>query len=453
MLTTSRASSSARQRGEVDDVREQDAHLVEVVRDRVGIRLEALRDLGREDVDQERLDARLRGVPSLRKRHEQHHRDERDDEDVEDVEGPDEAVGKVGAVRPDHFGEDEGEQHRGDEGRKPRPGTAGAAEGDCPERREQRPQDHRARLLEAADHDHSQRRRDENQKQLRGPQELEAPGPREDAEADRRSGGVRPRRERDRVLTDEPVQAAPDDRDREDGERDADEKPFPEALVGRVARIRSDRERVIDQRLAMTTSVDEALACAVRPACAESRGDFPSPRLARRRPRARDHARGGRLRRSDEENASEQWAGDVCSQLSTWVTGVEEAVRSLTENPLSLDKAAVQAATEDVKGATEELVDGLADLGPPETESGDQAQSELDELGTQLQQQVDEVEQEAEAGSLSLVTVTSALATAASAVRSTYESIQSLDSGELRDAFENAASCDSFRQQVDTIGD
>ena len=239
---------SGRQWGEADDVGEQDAHLVEVVRDRVGIRLEALRDLGREDVEQERLDARLRDVPSLRKRHEQHHRDERDDQDVEDVEGADEAVRKVGAVRPDHFGEDKGEQHRGDECRKPRPGTAGAAEGDCPERREQRPQDHRARLLEATDHDHSQRRRDENQKQLRGPQELEAPGPREDAEADRRSGGVRPRRERDRVLTDEPVQAAPDDRDREDGERDADEKPFPEAFVGRVARIRSDGERVIDQR-------------------------------------------------------------------------------------------------------------------------------------------------------------------------------------------------------------
>ena len=52
------------------------------------------------------------------------------------------------------------------------------------------------------------------------------------------------------------------------------------------------------------------------------------------------------------------------------------------------------------------------------------------------------------------MTVTSALATAASAVRSTYESLQSLDTGgELRDGFENAASCDSFRQQVDTIGD
>ena len=155
----------------------------------------------------------------------------------------------------------------------------------------------------------------------------------------------------------------------------------------------------------------------------------------------------------DEESSSEQWAGDVCSQLSTWVTDVEEAIRSLTANALSLDKAAVQAAVEDVKGATDELVDSLADLGPPETESGEQAKSDLDGLGTQLQQQLDEVEQEAEAGSLSLVTVTSALATASSAVKSTYESIQSLDSGdELRNAFEDAESCDSFREQVDTIG-
>ena len=155
----------------------------------------------------------------------------------------------------------------------------------------------------------------------------------------------------------------------------------------------------------------------------------------------------------DEENASEQWAGDVCSELSTWVTSVEEAVSSLTADPLSIDEAAVQAATGDVKVATDDLVDGLGDLEPVETEAGDQARTELDELGTQLQQQVDEVEQAAEAGSLSLATVTSALATAASAARSTFESLQSLDSGELRDGFENAASCDSLREQVDTIGD
>ena len=156
----------------------------------------------------------------------------------------------------------------------------------------------------------------------------------------------------------------------------------------------------------------------------------------------------------EEESASEQWAGDVCSQLSTWVTSVEETVRSLADEGLSLDEASVEAATEDVKAATDELVDGLADLERPETEAGEQARSELDELGTQLRQQLDEIEQAVEAGSLSLVTVTAALATAAATVTSTFETLQSLDSDEeLRDGFEDAGSCDSLRQQADTIGD
>jgi hypothetical protein len=156
----------------------------------------------------------------------------------------------------------------------------------------------------------------------------------------------------------------------------------------------------------------------------------------------------------DEESASEQWAGDVCSELSTWVTEVEEAVRSFTENGLSLDKASVQAATEDVTEATDELVDELRDLGAPETEAGDQARGALDELGTQLTQQLHDLEQAVEAGSLSLVDITSSLAAASTAVRSALDSIQSLDGGEeLRAGFEDAAACDSFRQQVDTIGD
>jgi uncharacterized phage infection (PIP) family protein YhgE len=155
----------------------------------------------------------------------------------------------------------------------------------------------------------------------------------------------------------------------------------------------------------------------------------------------------------DEESASAEWAGDVCSELSTWVTSVGEAVKSLTGNPLSLDQEAVQAATDDVKVATDDLVDGLGDLEPFETEAGDQARSELNTLGTQLREQLDEVEQESENGSLSLATVTSQLATASAAVKSTYESLQSLDSsGELREGFEDAESCDSLRQQVDTIG-
>ena len=113
----------------------------------------------------------------------------------------------------------------------------------------------------------------------------------------------------------------------------------------------------------------------------------------------------------------------------------------------------MKSATEDIKVATDDLVDGIGDLEPFETETGNQARTELNQLGTQLQQQLDEVEQESESGSLSLATVTTQLATASAAVRSTYESLLSLDSsGELRDGFENAESCDSFREQVDTLG-
>jgi hypothetical protein len=132
-----------------------------------------------------------------------------------------------------------------------------AVEGDCPERREQRPQDHRARLLETAEHDHPERGGDENQEQLRRPQEREVPGPREDDEADRRSGDVGPRRERDRMLTDKPVQAAPDEADREDEDRDPDEEPLAEALVRRVGGIGAERERTIDEVPRLTRAHSE----------------------------------------------------------------------------------------------------------------------------------------------------------------------------------------------------
>ena len=124
----------------------------------------------------------------------------------------------------------------------------GAVEGDCPQRGEQRPEDHRARLVEAAEHDHPQGGRDENQELLGRAQEGEVSGSREDGQTDRRSGGVRPRRERDRALTDGPVQAAPHERDREDDQRHPDEEAPPEALVGRVARIRADGEGPIEKR-------------------------------------------------------------------------------------------------------------------------------------------------------------------------------------------------------------
>ena len=59
------------------------------------------------------------------------------------------------------------------------------------------------------------------------------------------------------MLTDEPVQAAPDEGDRKDEERDPDEEALAEALVRRVGRIGADRERTIDEVARLTRAHSE----------------------------------------------------------------------------------------------------------------------------------------------------------------------------------------------------
>ncbi len=154
-----------------------------------------------------------------------------------------------------------------------------------------------------------------------------------------------------------------------------------------------------------------------------------------------------------DESATEEWAGSVCSELSSWVSGVEGAIQSLTEGGIP-DEEAVTDAVDDVRGSTEDLTNGLQDLGRPETEAGDQAQAEVEQLGSELQEQLDEVEQAVEGplGVETISAVTGAISAAAAAVSSAFESLQSLDGGdELRDAFESSGDCDSFQEQLDEI--
>ena len=191
-----------------------------------------------------------------RKRHEQEHRDKGDGDDVEGVERRDEAVREVGGVGPNDLGENEREHDRSHEGREPRPGALRAIEGDRAERREQRPQDHRTRLVEAAKRDHTERGSDEDQQELDSAQEREVPVPGEDREADDRSGDVAPWRECDCLLADDPVQVSPQEPRREDEQRDTHEEPLAEALVGRVGRISpipSARSRSSSSRPALMT--------------------------------------------------------------------------------------------------------------------------------------------------------------------------------------------------------
>jgi hypothetical protein len=155
-------------------------------------------------------------------------------------------------------------------------------------------------------------------------------------------------------------------------------------------------------------------------------------------------------------SASEDYANSVCSDLSTWVTDVDGAITSLTDAGLATDKEDVQSSVDQAKDATNDLLNNLEDLGPPETDAGEQAKSELDSLGATLRKQIETVEQalDANTGAVALAaTVTAALSTAASAVESSYNELKGLDpGGELEDAFKNAEDCKSLQDQVDEIG-
>jgi methyl-accepting chemotaxis protein len=158
----------------------------------------------------------------------------------------------------------------------------------------------------------------------------------------------------------------------------------------------------------------------------------------------------------DDQTASDEYANGVCSSLSTWVTDVQETVQSVTERGLAVSRADIQAALEETRDATGGLVNDLEELDPPETQDGEEARSELDELATQLREQVDVIEQALESGgSVTEIaaTVSAAVSTAANGVNTTVRNLQELDpAGELQDAFENSDDCESLRDQLAEIG-
>jgi membrane protein implicated in regulation of membrane protease activity len=159
----------------------------------------------------------------------------------------------------------------------------------------------------------------------------------------------------------------------------------------------------------------------------------------------------------DDEDQAESWANDVCSSLSAWVTDVEETVQSVTDAGLAIDEDDLQTAVDDVAEATSTLVDDLEELGPPETEGGEEARSELESLATTLESEVETVQQavESDSGAAELAsTVSASISTASAEVSSTLESLEEVDpGGELEDGFANADECDSFRDQIEEIGE
>jgi hypothetical protein len=110
---------------------------------------------------------------------------------------------------------------------------------------------------------------------------------------------------------------------------------------------------------------------------------------------------------------------------------------------------------DDVGSSTDTLEQDLRAAGPPDSEDGQAAQSEIESLMSQLRDQLATIQSalDSNAGILSIAsTVSASVSTALSDLETTYNNLKDLDpAGELRDAFEDADDCNSLQDQVDKI--
>ena len=156
-----------------------------------------------------------------------------------------------------------------------------------------------------------------------------------------------------------------------------------------------------------------------------------------------------------DEGSAEAWADDLCGSLNGWVADVDEALEGLTDEGLQLDRADVDEAVDSVAGATDELGNELDELGPPETESGQEAQEVVTDLRATLRDDVEAVENalSGDAPLEAVSTVAEALASAADALQESYAQLVELDpGGQLESALQDAEGCEALRDQLADVG-
>ena len=152
-----------------------------------------------------------------------------------------------------------------------------------------------------------------------------------------------------------------------------------------------------------------------------------------------------------------EWAGSVCTSLSEW----QGSLQSIGANAGAPSVESLEDALDDARSATDELVQDLHRLGPPDLDTGDEVEDALDDAAEGLRDDYDELDSAArdalDAGSSAeALQQLAALAPQAEALvqqaRDIVASLQSASlfgeaSAELEQAFASADSCQQLRSE------
>ena len=152
---------------------------------------------------------------------------------------------------------------------------------------------------------------------------------------------------------------------------------------------------------------------------------------------------------SSSTTPTDTWASGVCTAISTWktsLTSIESTVKSGGVSKDSLNAGVTQATD-----ATKTLADSLKKLGKPNTQAGQQAKDDVDQLSSELTKNAQTIQDaisnaSGAAGVLTAIsTASSTLVTMGNEVSTTIGDLQKLDpKGEIQQAFKQSSSCKSL---------
>jgi methyl-accepting chemotaxis protein len=156
----------------------------------------------------------------------------------------------------------------------------------------------------------------------------------------------------------------------------------------------------------------------------------------------------------DDEGGGEattDWANGVCEAVATWGDSVRSTGESLRSGATNADD--LREAVDEFEQATRTFVDDLRNLGTPDTDAGEQAQEELEELADDVDENVSKMKDAADEASgasgvlEAATTISGTLSTMGQQLTSTFAELQQLDAeGELDQAFRDADACDELSE-------
>lgn len=156
---------------------------------------------------------------------------------------------------------------------------------------------------------------------------------------------------------------------------------------------------------------------------------------------------------SSSQTPTEKWATSVCTAGTTWVTEVKGLASQVTSVRSTDD---LKKLTDQFTQDTQQLIDSLKKAGAPDTSAGTDAKNNIDKLQSTLEQEQKSIQKAMDSSSGGLAgavqtgaTVATSIATALTAVSTTYDSINASSAGdEIAKALQTVPACKTLKDSV-----